>query len=285
MTIASLRDSVEWTEEQEEEAAAKVAANSATPLLLHEVDEFEQKAGSYWDRFYETHRRDFFKDRHWLFTEFSELLGGKREEPPSEEGLRILEVGCGVGNTVFPILEMNLGSQLLVYACDFSSVAIDLLKQEKSYDESRCHAFVMDATESTWNAVPFEEASLDVVILIFTLSAMDPAKARGVLASAYRYLKPGGVILFRDYGRHDMAQLRFKTGHCLGDNFYVRGDGTRAYFFTEDEVHELMSSCGFQKKELFVDRRLQVNRGKRIRMFRVWIQAKYQKPASTRSLQ
>ncbi|XP_068743963.1 tRNA N(3)-methylcytidine methyltransferase METTL2-like isoform X1 [Montipora capricornis] len=364
-------DNVEWDSEQEQSALQKINENSQEKLGQDQQALYEEKASNFWDEFYMQHQNRFFKDRHWLFTEFPELSGkdstdshydhninlettngevdsrmetklsscsqnlsvvneadvghvnnitmqsdptlpvsdtiqsghvqtAKEENnllnnkktdkklapstlfseayPGSHKNKRILEVGCGVGNTVFPILEANNDPHLFVHCCDFSSNAISLVKEHYDYNPDRCHAFVCDITDKTF-VFPFPDESLDIIILIFVLSAIHPEKMQDVIYRLSRLLKPGGLILFRDYGRFDMAQLRFKKGKCLAENFYVRGDGTRVYFFTQDDLTRMFQAAGLLEEQNYVDRRLQVNRGRQLKMYRVWIQCKFRKPS------
>ncbi|KAM9296279.1 tRNA N(3)-cytidine methyltransferase METTL2A [Gastrophryne carolinensis] len=284
-------DNVEWSEEQEAAAMKKVLENSSQPVPAERQEEYENRASNFWDDFYTIHENRFFKDRQWLFTEFPELSSNRRpraeEEtqpgqdfPGSSAAYRIMEVGCGVGNTVFPILQTNNDPGLFVYCCDFSSTAVDLVKSNPQYDSSRCLAFVHDLSDEK-SSYPMPEESLDVIVLIFVLSAILPSKMQETISRLSKLLKPGGCILLRDYGRFDMAQLRFKKGRCLSDNFYVRGDGTRVYFFTQDELGDMFTKAGLEKVQNIVDRRLQVNRGKQLTMYRVWIQCKYRKPCNS----
>ncbi|XP_074550209.1 tRNA N(3)-cytidine methyltransferase METTL8, mitochondrial isoform X3 [Halichoeres trimaculatus] len=189
---------------------------------------------------------------------------------------RILEVGCGVGNSVFPIVNSIRDADAFLYCCDFSPCAIQLVKDHPDYSESVCHAFVHDICEET-ASFPFPPQSLDVILAVFVLSSIHPDRIQGVVNRLSTHLKHGGILLFRDYGRYDFSQLRFKKGRCLSENFYIRGDGTCVYFFTKEEVHDLFSQAGLEEIQNLEDRRLQVNRGKKVAMHRVWMQSKYRK--------
>lgn len=124
---------MEWDEEREQEALAKVKANSVVKFTGEELDKYEKEADKFWDGFYDIHQNRFFKDRHWLFTEFPELA----PQSESENKRFIFEIGCGVGNTVFPILHYSKDPNLFIYCSDFSTKAIDILKQAPEYDTNR----------------------------------------------------------------------------------------------------------------------------------------------------
>lgn len=266
-------DSVDWTEEQKLEANQKIAqqfeffqANLTSDNDINNAGEDPYSIA--WHKFYSHHNDKFFKDRNWLFTEFPEL---------AKENSKILEIGCGVGNTVIPVLEKNDSS--FVYGCDYAESAIEILKNHERLNQesfqTRSKVFVQDVRQEIDSEIIPDE-SLDIIVSIFCLSALHPESMQSCIDNLLKKLKPGGLFLFRDYGRYDMAQLRFKDKSCVGKNLYKRGDGTLSYFFTEEDVETLFEkSCS--KLQLITDGRMQVNRARQLKMYRMWVQAKFQK--------
>lgn len=237
----------------------------------------ELEARKHWDLFYKRNETRFFKDRHWTTREFEELLVGSSVNDGSRNSVKtMLEIGCGVGNLIFPLIEDG-HRDYFIYACDLSPRAVELVRQHNLYDEAYMNAFPCDITTGeVFETIP--EGSLDIATSIFVLSAIHPDKFRTVVRNIFRLMKPGGMVLFRDYGLYDMAQLRFKPGHKIAENFYMRQDGTRSYYFAEDEVGSLFRDEGFEVVINSYIHRRTINPKESIDVPRIFVQGKFRKP-------
>lgn len=101
------------------------------------------------------------------------------------------------------------------------------------------------------SSIPFilpeglQPGSVDILTAIFVLSALHPLEWQQAMTNIYAALKPGGLLCVRDYGRHDLAQLRMKKERLLDPdwpNLYIRGDGTRVWFFSQEDLRAMMQS-------------------------------------------
>ncbi|XP_021860659.1 uncharacterized protein [Spinacia oleracea] len=265
-----------------------------------------------WSHFHSRHSTGkFFKERRYLLKEFPELLS-------SEENSKVLEVGCGNGSTVLPILRVK--ERTHVYACDCSVEALERAKENLECADiehvmERFHPFCCDfsttefpkwlacdtcrnkrlqkllhhnsevnGTEGTLINLPSMKDSscclggVDFVTLVFTLSAIPPERMVAAVKECFSVLKPGGMLFFRDYGLYDMTMLRFEPDKRVGFRHYMRADGTLSYFFDLDGGRNLFLGVGFIELELEYCCVKSVNRQKRKTMKRVWVHGKFQKP-------
>lgn len=234
----------------------KLYRSPGDPLPPLMVARLEREASRNWDRFYKAHAAGFFKDRHWLATEFPELAPyeGSGDEPPRV----FLEVGCGAGNTALPLAEMHPRST--VHACDYAprAVALTNARAAAAGAAGRVSAFVADVTTAP---LLLPANSVDVATLLFVLSACSPATHAAAVRHVAACLTPGGVILFRDYAAGDLAEERLAAkDQKLGERFFARGDGTRCFYFGTAELVALFAAEGCACRRVVVHERDITNR-------------------------
>ena len=183
------------------------------------------------------------QDRHYLGQEFDELAASTTRRT-------ILELGCGVGNTVFPMLAAN--PNLSAYAVDFSPRAIEMVRAHACFDPARIRAAVCDIT---CGGLPVElgEVRADVATLVFVLGSISPRKMSAAIRTAASGLRPSGRLFFRDHAVEDFAQQRFDGSSepkRLEANLYVRRDKTLSYYFSLERARELFVAEGFVVERL-----------------------------------
>lgn len=227
------------------------------------VTKYTREAGRAWDRFYTRNGTRFFRDRHWPHAAFAWAWATAPGAAGDGGGGRVwLEAGCGVGNTLWPMLAAQRLGVARVYACDVSPEALRLLRA--AYEAGVAagayggaagravplHAFRWDLVGDASPPPPPEGMPAGVghvATLLFVLSALRPEDHPRALRALATRLAPGARLCFRDYARGDGAAGRFADDRRMDvPGLFVRQDGTLAYFFGVAEVRDVFARAGFR---------------------------------------
>ena len=93
-----------------------------------------------------------------------------------------MDLGCGVGNAFFPLIEHFGMPPLRVQCCDFAKNAVKLVMENILYNADYISASTCDLVNEP---IPFPPQTAQFAVLIFVLSAISPENFKKVSQKIY----------------------------------------------------------------------------------------------------
>eukprot|EP01040_Poterioochromonas_malhamensis_P003214 gene3214-3426_t len=230
-----------------------------------------------WNQFFQHHSTgQIYKPRRYILPEFNHYLSLPHIHC-------LVEVGCGYGCTMLPILQALVpGCASLRYiATDYSREALTILEANPACQSFSTHIVTAqwDIASSSFPAITLPDPiSPDLILCIFTLSAVPPSQHLQTLFHLKQLLTPPRTderkkyLLFRDYGVYDFSMLE---KHVIRHEefFFRRLDGTICYYFSLEYLQKLAEEAGFEVLELSYATVINHNRKTGEKLHRVFVHA------------
>ncbi|MEK6978424.1 MAG: methyltransferase domain-containing protein [Candidatus Hydrothermarchaeota archaeon] len=138
-----------------------------------------------------------------------------------KEGMRVADVGCGVGVFAMPAA-IQVGESGIVYAVDPQEEMLSILRDRAS----AAGVGNIRPLRSSEERIPIPDWTLDLVLMVDVLHELE---GDGTLKEVRRILSPGGILVVVDWRRDG--------GEDMGP--------PREERVPEDEVRRRLSSLGF----------------------------------------
>ncbi len=119
-----------------------------------------------------------------------------RQAHPGLEPRRILDMGCGIGNSTLPYADTFPGAEIQ---------AIDVSAPQLRYAHARAEALgkAVQFRQADATATPYEDGSFDLIVSHILLHETSGRAIREVMAECHRLLRPGGLTLHVDLALYD----------------------------------------------------------------------------------
>jgi len=166
-----------------------------------------------WERFYKG------RPRPW---------GGAVDLPDIPPGSWVLELGCGGGRLLLPLLKQGIAHTL---------VGMDVSRTSLLQMYNNAPGILVRADAAF---LPFRDGVFDIVFCRHVLGHLSGEGRKAAATEVLRILKKGGRAIFEGFSSSD---FRFGKGKKVEEGTFLRGDGTMHHYFVEDEVRSLFAGA------------------------------------------